>query len=57
MATCLEEGKLWIQNSWTLLNNWPCVASCACGGVGIYVFGVLPFSKQNDRAQIKNYKW
>ena len=28
MATSLEEGKLWIQISSTVLKNWLCVASC-----------------------------
>ena len=28
MTTSLEEGKLWIQISCTLLKNWFCIASC-----------------------------
>ena len=27
-ATSVGEGKHWIQTCYTLLKNWPCVASC-----------------------------
>ena len=31
METYLGEGKLWIQNCWTQLENWSCITSCLKG--------------------------
>ena len=43
MVTSLGEGKLWIQSFQTQLENWPCVISCLCRGVGknIYIYACL----------------
>ena len=39
-ATCLNEGKFWIQTCCIPLNNWPCVTSCSWerDWVNIYTF-------------------